>query len=54
MNEVRDKRGLSESRIPGFVRLFVWTLILAGPAIFFHELGHFVAGLAFGEDVQMT
>lgn len=34
--------------------LFVWALVLAGPTIFLHEAGHYLAGLAYGEDVRMT
>lgn len=34
--------------------LFFWALVLAGPAIFLHEAGHFLAGLAYGEDVRIT
>ncbi|EAQ30662.1 hypothetical protein NAP1_07780 [Erythrobacter sp. NAP1] len=34
--------------------LFFWSLVLAGPVIFLHEAGHFLAGLTYGEDVRMT
>ncbi|MEO9826136.1 MAG: hypothetical protein ABJF50_17180 [Paracoccaceae bacterium] len=54
MEEHREGPRLKGLKIPTSALLFALALAFAGPAIFLHELGHYVGGLAYGEEVRMT